>query len=393
MKRKLIRVMAPILVLIGGFGAYSLLQVSKPEPQKNEEGPRPISVYTESVRQESVALEVVSQGDVRSRIQIDLIAQVAGRVVSVSPEFTEGGKFDPGAPLLKIEDADYLLMFSQAKANVAEAQVGVEQALADADVARKQLRNTANPSPLALKNPQLAQAKSRLIAAQANLEQAGLNLGRTNVSLPFTGRLISTRVDVGQYVTPGTVIGRAFATDVVEIRLPLDDSQLSSLGLPIGYTAPAGGGLAVDFSASVAGKVRHWQGKLVRLDASLDPSTRMLYASAVVLDPYGEETSDHGMPMAVGLFVEATIVGRELSEAYIIPGSALRAGEMVYVINDGRLEVRSVSVVHSSPQRAIISGGLTVGEKVITSPIRNPIAGMALTEVNSTDDADNIAKN
>lgn len=385
MRRTLIRVVAPALVIIGGFGAYGILQVSKPDPEKNKEGPRPISVYTENVKQETVSLEVVTQGDVRARIQIDLVAQVGGRIVSVSPEFTEGGEIKPNAALLKIEDADYRLAFSQAKANVAEARVGVEQALADADVARKQLRNTPNPSPLALKKPQVAQAKSRMVAAEANLEQARLNLERTNISLPFQGRLISTRVDIGQYVTPGSVIGRAFATEVVEIRLPLNDAQLASLGLPIGYTAPIGGGLEVDFSAIVAGQAQHWQGKLVSLDASIDPNTRMLYANAVVLDPYGDNTSSQGMPLAVGLFVEAKITGRELENAYTIPRTALRAGNMVFLINDERLEIRAVNVVHSTSEKAIVSVGLEVGERVITSPIRNAVQGMALLAVEPTD--------
>ncbi len=379
------RVVAPILVLTASVGAFALLKATKPEPEKNEAGPRPISVYTESVKRENVSLEVVTQGDVRARIQIDLIAQVGGRVVSVSPEFTEGGQIEPDISLLKIEDADYRLLLRQAQANVAEAEVGVQQALADADVARKQLRNSATASPLALKKPQVAGAKARLLAAQAVLEQARLNLQRTDVSLPFHGRLISTRVDVGQYVAPGTIIGRAFATDVVEIRLPLNDSQLASLGLPIGYTAAPGQGVAVTFTARVAGQTQQWQGQLTRLDASIDPGSRMVYASAEVNDPYGENVSDHGMPLAVGLFVEATITGRALTDAHTIPRAALRAGDMVFLINDGHLEVRPVSVVHSSPQRAIISAGLTAGEKVITSPIRNPIEGMALAEI---DDAD-----
>ncbi|MFT5710239.1 MAG: RND family efflux transporter MFP subunit [Halioglobus sp.] len=381
MKTTITRVLMPILVLASSIGAYAILHAAKPPPEKSEEGPRPISVYTQSVRQEPVSLKVTTQGDVRARTQIDLVTQVGGRVVWVSSQFTEGGEIEPGASLLKIEDEDYRLALSQAKANVAEAKVGVEQALADADVARKQLRNTPNPSPLALKKPQVAQAQSRLVAARANLDQSSLNLQRTSVSLPFKGRLISTRVDVGQYVTPGTIIGRAFATKVVEIRLPLNDSQLSALGLPIGYTAPEGEELDVNFSAEVAGKIQQWHGKLLRLDASIDPATRMLYASAMVLDPYGKNISSGGMPMAVGLFVEAEISGRELPNAYTIPRSALRAGELVFLIKEGQLEVRKVTVTHSSSARAIISEGLALGEKVIVSPIRNPIQGMALTEV------------
>ncbi len=374
------RVVAPVLVLAASAGAYALLQISKPDPEKSEDGPRPISVYTESVKREDVSLRVITQGEVRARTQIDLVSQVAGRIESVSPEFTEGGRITPNSTLLKIEDADYRLLLSQAQANVAEAELSVQQALADADVARKQLRNDPTASPLALKKPQLAGARARLLAAQANMDQAQLNLERTNVSLPFHGRLISTRVDIGQYVTPGAVIGRAFATEVVEIRLPLNSSQLASLGLPIGYTAASDGGPPVRLSAAVAGQEQHWQGKLTRLDASVDPESRMLYASAEVTDPYGENTSDKGMPLAVGLFVEAEIEGRKLSGAYTIPRSALRAGDTVFVIAQGRLEVRPVTVVHSSPKRTIVSTGLAVDEKVITSPIRNPVQGMALAE-------------
>lgn len=109
----------------------------------------------------------------------------------------------------------------------------------------------------------------------------------------------------------------------------------------------------------------------------------MLYASAKVVDPYGENVSASGMPMAVGLFVEANISGRELSDAKTIPRAALRAGDVVFLIKDGILEVREVTVVHSSPLRAVISDGLAPGEKVIVSPIRNPIKGMALVDVNN----------
>jgi RND family efflux transporter MFP subunit len=380
MKQNIVRFLAPVVVLVCAIGGYALLQVSKPEPEKNEKPLRLISVYTDSVKQENVSLKVVTQGDVRARIQIDMVSQVGGRIVSVSREFIEGGLIQPDVPLVKIEDVDYRLQLGQAQANVAAAEVVLQQALADADVARKQLRNDASASPLALKKPQLAGAKANLAAAKANLEQALINLQRTGVSLPFHGRVISTRVDTGQYIAPGTLIGQAFATEVVEIRLPLNDSQLASLGLPIGYTAPIGGGLAVKFIADVAGKTHRWEGKLMRLDASIDPSTRMLYASAEVIDPYGENVSQHGMPLAVGLFVEAQIEGRSIDAAFIIPRSALRAGDVVFLIKDGKLEVRPVTVVHSSPNRAVVASGLAAGEKVITSPIRNAIPGMALAE-------------
>lgn len=385
MTMKLTRIVAPVLVLAASVGAYAVLHATRPEPEKTEQGPRPTSVFTATVAQRSVALAVTTQGEVRARTEIDLMSQVGGRIVSVSPEFTEGGQVEPGIPLLQIEDTDYRLALSQARARVAEAQVGLQQSLADADVARRQLRNDKTASALALKKPQVAQARANLEAAKANMEQAELNLQRTKVTLPFRGRVVSTRVDIGQYITPGITIGRVFATDVVEIRLPLNDSQLASLALPIGYTAPAGEGMPVTLSATVAGLRQEWQGRLVRLDASVDPDTRLLYAIAEVLDPYGKNVSKTGMPLAVGLFVEARIQGRELADAISIPGSSLRAGNVVFLVNaEGRLEVRNVEVIHAGPDQVIIGSGLSPGEQVVTSAIRNPIQGMALTTLSET---------
>ena len=379
MPASLTKIIAPALVIAASVGAYTLLHATKPSPEKSDQGPRPLSVYTTSVEQEDVTLQVITRGEVRARTEINLAAQVGGRIVSVSPEFTEGGLVEPDAVLLQIESTDYELALRQAEARVAEAHVGVEQSLADADVARKQLRNQAQASDLALKKPQVAEARARLKAAEADLAQARLNLRRTDITLPFSGRLIETSVDIGQYITPGTVVARAFGTDTVEIRLPLDDTQLASLALPIGFTAAPGAGLPVTLSATVAGQPQQWLGKLLRLDASMDPQTRMLYAIAAVDDPYGKNVSATGMPLAVGLFVQASIEGRKMGSALVIPRDALRAGNIVYIINtQGLLEIRKVEVAHTSPDRAVVSAGLQAGEQVITSPVRNPVQGMTL---------------
>ncbi|PLW69967.1 efflux RND transporter periplasmic adaptor subunit [Pseudohalioglobus lutimaris] len=379
MANRLVKVVAPLVVIAASAGAYALLQASRPEPEKNDEPLRAAAVYTSPVMREQGTLEVVTQGEVRSRTAIDLVSQVGGRVISVSPEFVEGGLIEPGVTLLQIDDTDYRLALSEARARLADAELAVQQALADQDVAHKQLRNTTNPSDLALKKPQVQQAIAMREAAEAGLERAGLDLERTRITLPFAGRVASTRVDIGQFISPGTVMGRVFSTEVVEIRLPLNNQQLASLGLPIGYTAPAGGGLPVRFTADVAGKKQVWTGTLKRLDASVDTDTRMLYAIAEVADPYGTGASQHGMPMAVGLFVEARISGRELLEGMSIPSSALRAGNVVYVISsENLLEIRDVDVVQSNADKAFVSAGLTPGEQVVTSAIRNPIQGMAV---------------
>lgn len=375
-----LRIGIPIVILALGVGAFFLLDLAKPEPEQKTEPPRPLSVYIEPAEKTDISLRVKTGGEVRSRTAVDIVSQVAGRIVSVSPEFTEGGNFSPGVAFVEVDDRDYQLALSSAEANVAEAEVGVQEALAQADVAQKQLRDAKNASPLALKKPQVAQAQARLKAAQANLQRAELDLDRTKIALPFAGRISEKMVGIGQYVGPGTMIGQAFATDVVQIRLPFTDTQLASLGLPIGFVAGPDNRIPVELTAVVAGKIQNWQGHLTRLDASIDSTTRTLFGLVEVWEPYGSNSSQHAMPLAVGLYVNAEIFGRLVSNATVIPRQALRAGDNVFVLNaEERLEIRNVTVVHSNNIEAVIGEGVQPNERVIISSIRNPIPGMALT--------------
>mgnify|MGYP003662697756 CR=1 FL=1 len=376
----LLKIGTPITIVALGIGAFFLLDLAKPEPDKKSEPPRPLSVYIEPAEKTDISLRVSTGGEVRSRTAVNIVSQVSGRIVSVSPEFTEGGNFAPGVAFVKIDDRDYQLALSSAEAMVAEAEVGVSEALAQADVARKQLRDAKNASPLALKEPQVAQANSRLKAAQANLKRAELDLARTQIALPFAGRISEKMVGVGQYVSAGTMLGQAFATDVVQIRLPLTDTQLASLGLPIGFVAGPDNQIPVELTAVVAGKIQIWQGNLTRLDASIDSQTRTLFGLVEVYEPYGNNASQHAMPLAVGLYVNAEIFGRQVSNATVIPREALRAGDNVFVLNDQeRLEIRTVTVVHSTDTEAVIGEGVQPNDRVIVSSIRNPIPGMSLT--------------
>ena len=381
MKFSLLRWTGPTLVLCAGIGVFVLLRVNAPEPESQQLAPRPVTVYTHITERADTTLAVHAQGEVRARTAIELTAQVAGRVTAASNEYTEGGRFSPDTVLLRIEDTDYRLAMREAQATVAAAKLSLQQAHADADVARQQLRDITVASDLALKKPQIEEAQARLEAARAELEQAQLNLERTSLRLPFTGRVASTSVHVGEYVNVGASLGRVFATDKVQIRLPLNDQQLAALGLPIGF-ASTDDAPAVKITAELAGRTHRWRGELVRIDAAVDSSTRLIYATAEVNEPYGSGRSDTGMPLAVGLFVDVEIRGRDIRNAMRIPSQGLRPGNRVYVVDSsGLLDVRTAQVEHLTADHAILSSGLRPGERLVVSTLRNPVAGMALATI------------
>lgn len=372
----------PLAVLVAGAVILAVLNATKPEPEVSSEPPRPLRVYAHVAEMASAQLKVETHGEVRPRVRSEIVAEVGGRIVEVSPEFIEGGRVEPGEALAVIESTDYVSARNEAEARLASAQVDLEQALADADVARKQLAGQRNPSPLALKKPQVARARAALEAAEANLSLAQTNVDRTRITLPYSGRIASTGVDLGQFVARGQIVGQAFSVDKVEIRLPLTDQQLGALGVPIGYTAPEGKGLPVDLTAEVAGKRHSWTGRLARLDAAVDSTTRVVYATAEVTNPYDTGPDPDGMPLAVGLFVDAIVSGRIVDNAIQIPAAGLRAGNQVFVLSEkGRLDVREVDVIYRNSSQAVLESGIVSGELIVTSAIRNPIPGMALEAI------------
>lgn len=383
--KKLLKMIAPVLVLLAGFIIVQALVAAKPDPEKTDDEARPISLYVDEVKSEVVTISIRTQGEVRPKTEIDLVPQVSGRIVAMSDHFNEGAEFLPDSMLIKIDDADYQLAAVRAEARVAEAQTSLERELATAQIKEEEWRDERadqTPTQFALNLTQVAEAEAKLRSARADLQKARLDLQRTEIRVPFLGRVREREVGIGQYVAAGTRVGRVFSIDTVEIRLPLTDTQLVELNLPMGFMAnrlmqaPT-----VNFSAAMGNRDYKWQGHIVRVDAAVDQDTRLIYATAEVEDPYGVATSD-GMPLAVGMFVSAQIEALSEQSALVMPRLALRNLDKVYVINDeNRLEIRTVDVLSTSEDRVLVTSGVRTGDRVVISTLPNAVDGMEVEPI------------
>jgi len=385
MNKKYLNAAAPVLVIALGFGAVQLLSASKPAPEKKEEEQRLVSLAYTEAREESVHLRISTQGEVRPHTEIDLTPEVSGRIVSISPSFAEGAGFEPGETLIQLDDSDYQLALARAEAGVAQAEVLLLQAQAAATIKRQQwldLNPNKEPTPLQVNKPQVLEAEANLRSAKAELANAKLNLARTKIRLPFRGRVASREIGVGEYVTSSTVLGRIFATDRVEIRLPLTDAQLLELDLPMGFvSSKQSPGPSVTLSAQIGADMHHWTGRIVRTQAAVDQQTRLIYAVAEVQDPYGAGASN-GTPLAVGLFVSAEAESTRARTAVVVPRQALRSADKVYVVDENdQLDIRTVDILSTSSRRVVIAGGLADGERVVTSAVANAVDGMQVQPV------------
>lgn len=372
--RKFLVVFIPIAIIFAAIIGSSIMKAMKSPPEISKRRDPTLAVMATPAYMDSVVLDVEVQGQTRPRTEVDMSPQVGGKIVYVSPKFVAGGSFRKDEVLLRIEKADYNVAVLRAEAGVARAEQAVIREKAEGEIARQDwadMGRTTPPSDLTLRKPQLVEAKATLLSAQADLENAKLQLGRTAIKAPFDGRIRERFADIGQFVGPGARLARVFSTDIVEVPLSLTDSDLTRLDLPISMTAEdKDKARDVKLSAIIAGKMRSWNGKIVRTDGAFNPQTRTLPAIAEVVDPFGAGASVDGMPLPSGLFVDAQIVGRSLDNVIVIPRDGLRPDDKVYVVDDkGKAQERDAVVLDTNADRAVIASGVEAGELIIISPL------------------------
>ena len=366
-----------------------VLGAMKDEPEEKEEVINAIPVLTATALSEDVTLTVDVQGEAQPRTEINLVPQVNGKITYMSPKFIEGGRFKKGDLLVRIDPREYELRLIQARANVAQSETVVTREKSESNLALsdwEDLGRSGAPTPLTLRAPQMAEAAAQLEAARAQVDEAQLQLDRASLYAPFTGRVTLRNVDAGEFVTAGTRLGEIYSTDIMDVKLPMTNDNLRQAGLRLGYEAgPNAPAIPVTLSANVAGQYSEWQGDIVRTDSRFDSETRVLFAYVEVKDPFGAR---YDMPLAPGLFVDASVTGQTLPSIVTIPRAALRGEDRVYVANaDDTLSIRTVTVLSSDRNRAVIGDGLSAGESVITSPIRGVTEGKKISRASVSETA------
>lgn len=375
------QVLYPVLVLSLGLGLATLLALNEPKLDPAPHQPMATTVRVTRVQAADEYLGVNSQGTVQPRSQSELIPEVSGRVVWMSASLVGGGAFRKDDVLLHIDDADYRNALQRREANLERAQV--EHEFATDELQRLQQlheRQLASQQQLDSARRTARVAQANLSEGRASVEQARRDLQRTQLRAPFDGLVRSEQVDLGQFVTRGQSIGTIYATDYVEVRLPISADQLGHLGLPISTLGqiPAADRPPVTVVSDFGGAGLLWQGELVRLEAEIDERSRMIYG----VTRLHIEADQAGPRLPVGMFVQARIRGRKAESVIRLPRSAMRDNDQVLVVDaSDRIRFRQVSLLRLEHDEVLVSAGLDNGELVCISPLQTVVDGMRVQAI------------
>lgn len=385
-----------VLAALLFLAAIAMLNPPSADRSRPEHGPS-LTVETLTLAPTQYQVNVPSYGTVQPRTQIRLVSQVSGEIIWVSPQFRAGGLFSAGDTLLRLDTRDYeadvqiaQAQLLEARRTMAEEQAQSQQALADWN----RLGDGGEPSELLLRKPQLLAAEAAVAGAEATLRKAQLSLERSTVTAPFDGRILSTEVDLGEVISVNSALADLYATDYVEIRLPLANADLDYVDLPepgndSSEKQPETQQVPVQIHSSLSADTV-WPGYLVRTESAIDDNSRQLHVVARVDDPFQLDT-DSGAeqsrrkPVKIGEYVTASIRGRTLNDAIVIPNSTVYQGSYVYVVEDGVLQRRDIAIAWQNDTDAVIAHGLLPGDKLVTTLLGQVTSGTRVAVATASD--------
>lgn len=440
-----IRVVLPVAILVAGAGAFLAIGARRDPRSKADGRPAEPLVQTSALRPHEGGLTIETDGVVVPFREITLSAEVAGRIVEKAPQFRAGNYVTAGTVLVRIDPATYelekeRLADEQAQARASLDELDVEEhstlslievseqqlALEDKEMARTQRlfdkkliteaeADTAQRTVLTARNNtinlrnQLAMLRSRRSRlewaeklAGSKLKQAALDVKHTEIRAPIDGVVVADLVEQDGYVQPGVQVAKMEDTAAAEVHcsLRMDDLDWVWQQAPAGAAAVGPRAARQDYEIPRVpvtvvyrlGKQQYaWDGVLSRYEGiGLDEKTRTMPCRVLVQAPRnvrplsGEGASPAGPRALVrGMFVNVQIHTSPGVTLLKVPEQAVRPGNTVWRVRDGRLDVLRVPVAQMLDDGLLIvadENRLGSSDRVVTSPLASVRDGMKVRE-------------
>ena len=387
-------VILPVFILVASVGLVAVLVMSSggAESVPPEESVLPVEVL--SVAADNGPSTIVATGTVVPAQQVTVLPEVGGRLTEVSAKLVPGGRFRKGEVLARVEGTNFMAALRSAEQALETARLELRLEEGRSKVAAREWELLApsdrhgRDAELALREPQLAVAGAAVRTAEANLERARLDVGRTRLVAPFDSVVVEEFVDVGQVVSVGarvaTLVGAADAR--VSVSVPVDQLDVVEVaGQPNGLGTLAERGSAATVTQTLAdGSQITRQGEVIGISGQLDPQTRT--AQLTVDIPGALDPSAGSRPLLPGAFVSVELRGAGLGASFRLPRTALSEGDTVWVVDEeSTLQRRSVTVAWSLRDSVVLRDGVAVGDQVVVSSMSNPLVGQRVS-VQSVDD-------
>ena len=406
-----------VVLLVAMAIAIALVQL-RPRAEKQVRTSDGRLVEVVRTRSQALPMIVDAYGTVTPRESLKLVAEVRGQVVAMHPNFIEGGFVKSGEVLLTIDPRDYELAVRRAKVGIRQAQAELDRlaqdilnlnaslklARSDVDLALAEVNRYKNlagknmtsqsaldkanrqhltsrerlqalENQLAVTGPDRIRLESHLEMARVAMEQSILDLERCQVDTPFDAWVTQKAVETGQHLAVGQSVGSIYRAGAFDIEVKISMGDLAWFPDDIG----SGQGLPVEVLFMQTATPKLWHGRLARVKAALDQTTRTLPVVIEVDEPTpGDSIIYAADRLKPGMFVTVRIQGRQVENVHRLPRHLVHDGDTVHLAVDDQLSIRPVTILRRFKQSVLISHGLSDGDLVVTTPLSGAVPGMRI---------------
>ena len=438
--KKIFRNFIFLPLIIAAAVAFVVMQVKSKQSIEHQEVQFPVkTVEVFTVKKIPFRTRAVAYGNVEPATVLKAKSEVNGKISYIHPELKQGGSLAKGTTVLRIETTTFEISLDSSKAGLASSQSSFQQLEVEEKSAKRSLQiaqKNLNLGLAELKRVEALVAKGTLAKNQVDIEEQKVlqlrssvqdlqgkldayaskkaatraqieqsksqvdqsqdTLVRTEVVLPFDARIGSVSVEAGEFVTAGGQLFEALGIEAVEINAQLPIKHVR----PLASTMNGNPQLAnlqdsanlqnavaqwnLDAKVRIVGdeQTSVWDGKLLRISESVDPTRDTLGMVVVVEKPYEGVIPGVRPPLLKGMYTSVEFLSKP-REMLVIPRKALHQNRVYVVSAENTLEIRPIQISYSQGQLVVIKEGLKQGDKIITSDLVPVIEGIKLDVVES----------
>jgi RND family efflux transporter MFP subunit len=401
------RVVYPLVIILVAIATFIGLKQSKPEKVIIEQPEKIWRVNTVPVNIQQISPEITLYGRVETPRNSTLKSALVADVLSI--EVLEGTEVTVGQLLLTLDDTDMWLSVLQRQADLAEIEALMasenqrfkrDQSLLEQQTALLQLAdNVVNRSKkleqsrlasqatlddaqaskqrqlvtlkglnfdIAEHPARLAKLQAQFKRAQAFLKQAEVDLERTKITAPFSGRISQLSVSIGDRVRPGDTLISLYDLDNLEVRAQIPGRYIDQVNKMMSHNEVLEAKASFN-NNSLAFKLQRLSGEVKVDSGGLDGLFSI---------------SGNQYTIALGTFIELKLKLAQQNDVVALPFNALYGLDHVYRLKDGYLQSVAIERVGESTneqgqkQLLLRSQDLRQGDQIVSTQLPNAITGL-----------------
>ena len=362
MRKIILYVLGVLVLVLAGWISYLLVS------QEKEKRPSPKmqvkTVFTDTVRNGSVPVRVKANGNLIAKQRVALFSEVQGIFRSSAHPFKPGQRYRRGQVLMRIDASEYQASVQSAKSNlynlITAAMPDLRLDYPEVYPKWQDYLNSFDLSGPTPELPEMTTEKERyfingrnIVTTYYNVKNLEQRLVKYVIRAPFNGVLTQAEVTEGSLVRPGQSLGTFINTAIYELEVAVNKSYSDFLKV----------GRKVTLASLEAG--REYTGTVSRINAAVNQESQTVSVFIDVSDPSLKE----------GMYLEATIEGREEENAIEIPRRLLTESGELFIVRDSILDLVSAEPVFYTDQTVILRG-LEDGTVFLTRSVPGAYPGM-----------------